>query len=89
MPRGSPGRGRPGAEDARVDPMELDALYYGDCRDWMTRWPDRSVDLIYLDPPFNSNAGYNVLFSGDGASTGARSSPWRRTTTSPNSPSPR
>ncbi len=24
--------------------------------------PDQSVDLIYLDPPFNSNASYNVLF---------------------------
>lgn len=24
--------------------------------------PDESVDLIYLDPPFNSNATYNVLF---------------------------
>ena len=24
--------------------------------------PDESVDLIYLDPPFNSNANYNVLF---------------------------
>ncbi len=23
---------------------------------------DASVDLVYLDPPFNSNAGYNVLF---------------------------
>ena len=23
---------------------------------------DASVDLIYLDPPFNSNATYNVLF---------------------------
>ncbi len=23
-----------------------------------------SVDLIYLDPPFNSNASYNVLFKG-------------------------
>jgi adenine specific DNA methylase Mod len=23
---------------------------------------DESVDLIYLDPPFNSNATYNVLF---------------------------
>ena len=21
-----------------------------------------SVDLVYLDPPFNSNASYNVLF---------------------------
>lgn len=24
---------------------------------------DDSVDLIYLDPPFNSNASYNVLFN--------------------------
>ena len=24
--------------------------------------PDESVDLVYLDPPFNSNASYNVLF---------------------------
>lgn len=23
---------------------------------------DESIDLIYLDPPFNSNAGYNLLF---------------------------
>jgi site-specific DNA-methyltransferase (adenine-specific) len=23
---------------------------------------DESIDLIYLDPPFNSNATYNVLF---------------------------
>ena len=25
--------------------------------------PDESVDLVYLDPPFNSNANYNVLFA--------------------------
>jgi hypothetical protein len=24
---------------------------------------DESVDLVYLDPPFNSNANYNVLFA--------------------------
>ena len=40
-------------------------LYYGDnlavLRDSIA---DESVDLIYLDPPFNSNAGYNVLFKG-------------------------
>ena len=46
--------------------MDLDTLYYGDCLDWMAHWPDRSVDLIYLDPPFNSNASYNILFSRDG-----------------------
>ena len=46
--------------------MDLDTLYYGDCLDWMAHWPDRLVDLIYLDPPFNSNASYNILFSRDG-----------------------
>lgn len=32
-----------------------------------------SVDLIYLDPPFNSNASYNVLFRApDGQSSAAQ-----------------
>ena len=46
-------------------------LYYGDNLEILRRYvPDASVDLIYLDPPFNSNADYNVLFaekSGDKA----------------------
>ena len=51
--------------------MEPNALYYGDCLDWMEEWPDESVDLIYLDPPFNSNAQYNILF-GKGNGTPAQ-----------------
>ncbi len=43
--------------------MELNTLYYGDCLEWMEQWADECVDLIYLDPPFNSNANYNILFS--------------------------
>ena len=46
-------------------------LCYGDCLDWMTRWDDASVDLIYLDPPFNSSATYNVLYA-PGAAGGAQ-----------------
>ena len=39
-------------------------LYYGDNLDVLGRHvADESVDLIYLDPPFNSNANYNVLFA--------------------------
>jgi len=39
------------------------ALYYGDNLDVLRRYvPDESVDLIYLDPPFNSAQDYNVLF---------------------------
>jgi len=40
------------------------SLYYGDNLDVMRRHlGDESIDLIYLDPPFNSNADYNVLFA--------------------------
>ena len=40
------------------------ALYYGDNLDVLRRHGlDESVDLVYLDPPFNSNATYNVLFA--------------------------
>ena len=46
--------------------LETETLYYGDCLDWMFRWDDASVDLIYLDPPFNSKGNYNVLYSTDG-----------------------
>ena len=38
-------------------------LYYGDNLDILRQHVgDESVDLVYLDPPFNSNANYNVLF---------------------------
>ncbi|MDE0258613.1 MAG: DNA methyltransferase [Gammaproteobacteria bacterium] len=33
----------------------------------MGRWEADTVDLIYLDPPFNSNASYNVLYADHGA----------------------
>ena len=46
-------------------------LYFGDNLDILRKHvPDESVDLVYLDPPFNSNATYNVLFkeaSGEGS----------------------
>ena len=38
-------------------------LFFGDNLDILRQHvADESVDLIYLDPPFNSNATYNVLF---------------------------
>ena len=46
--------------------MEPNTLYYGDCLDWMRQWEDACVDLIYLDPPFNSNTDYNILYSATG-----------------------
>lgn len=39
-------------------------LYYGDNLDVLRRHvKDETVDLVYLDPPFNSNQDYNVLFA--------------------------
>lgn len=47
-------------------------LYYGDNLDILRRYvKDESVDLVYLDPPFNSNQNYNVLFA---EKSGVRSS---------------
>jgi len=43
--------------------MKTNVLYYGDNLDILRHHiPDNSIDLIYLDPPFNSQATYNVLF---------------------------
>ena len=43
--------------------LKTNTLYYGDNLDILRDYiPDESVDLIYLDPPFNSNRSYNVLF---------------------------
>lgn len=43
--------------------FETNMLFYGDNLPILREHiADESVDLIYLDPPFNSNRGYNVLF---------------------------
>lgn len=46
-----------------MTPAHQNLLYYGDNLDVLRQHiDDESVDLVYLDPPFNSNADYNVLF---------------------------
>ncbi|MYC07980.1 MAG: site-specific DNA-methyltransferase [Chloroflexi bacterium] len=40
----------------------MNKLYYGDCLTIMMEMPSASVDLIYLDPPFNSNRQYNAIY---------------------------
>lgn len=54
--------------------MDSNVLYYGDNLDILKRYiKDESVDLIYLDPPFNSNQNYNVLFAEqNGSRSGAQ-----------------
>jgi len=44
----------------------MNHLYFGDCldvlRDLKENYPQPFIDLIYIDPPFNSKRNYNVLF---------------------------
>ena len=48
-------------------PITENTLFYGDNLPILREYVgDESVDLIYLDPPFNSNRTYNVLFRQEG-----------------------
>ncbi len=40
-------------------------LYYGDNLVILGQLEDNSIDLVYLDPPFNSNKNYNLLFTNE------------------------
>jgi site-specific DNA-methyltransferase (adenine-specific) len=49
---------------AKIPAVEKNQLYYGDNLEVLRQHlKDESVDLIYLDPPFNSRQDYNVLFA--------------------------
>ena len=43
----------------------MNTLYYGDNLPILRSLPSNSVDLVYLDPPFNSSRSYNVLFKNE------------------------
>jgi site-specific DNA-methyltransferase (adenine-specific) len=46
-----------------MNDLATNVLYYGDNRDILRRYlHDAAVDLVYLDPPFNSNRDDNVIF---------------------------
>jgi len=44
----------------------MNQLYFGDCldilKDLHAKHPAGFIDLIYIDPPFNSKRNYNILF---------------------------
>ena len=43
--------------------LATNVLYYGDNLDILRRYPpEAATDLVYLDPPFNSNRDDNVIF---------------------------
>jgi hypothetical protein len=48
---------------ARPSPLlDTRVIYCGDCLDQLRRSPEQCVDLIYIDPPFNSNRNYEVFW---------------------------
>jgi len=50
-----------------MDTLKTNVLYYGDNLEILRKYiPDNSIDLIYLDPPFNSKKDYNILFKENG-----------------------
>ena len=52
----APPAGRPSAlVDTRI-------IYCGDCLDQLRKLPEHCVDLVYIDPPFNSNRNYEVFW---------------------------
>ncbi len=52
--------------------LSSNVLYYGDNIDILRRYiRDETVDLVYLDPPFNSSQTYNVLFKEQNGSRAA------------------
>ena len=46
----------------RGDGRPVNRLFYGDCLEVMPTLATALVDLIYLDPPFNSNRAYNAIY---------------------------
>ena len=49
---------------ASLEPVtfEPQTAYCGDCEEILAHFPDSSVDLVYIDPPFNSNRNYEVFW---------------------------
>lgn len=42
--------------------LKTNVIYCGDNLQMLKEIPDESVDLIYIDPPFNSNRNYEIFW---------------------------
>lgn len=42
--------------------IDTRVIYCGDNLDQLSKLPDKCIDLIYIDPPFNSNRNYEVFW---------------------------
>lgn len=44
---------RPQSTEAQLPTMLLDTIHHGDCREILAALPEKSIDLIFADPPYN------------------------------------
>ncbi|MDP8239207.1 MAG: DNA methyltransferase [Candidatus Hatepunaea meridiana] len=42
--------------------IETSVIYCGDCLQKLKDFPDESINLVYIDPPFNSNRNYEAFW---------------------------
>lgn len=56
---GVPSATKPGRPSSLLDTR---IIYCGDCLEQLAKLPPGSIDLIYIDPPFNSNRNYEVFW---------------------------
>jgi DNA modification methylase len=56
--------------------FQPNTIYCGDCKDILRKFPEKSIDLIYADPPFFSNRHYEVIW-GDGYELRAFEDRWK------------
>ncbi len=53
----------PASRQERPSPLiDTRVVYCGDCLEQLSSLPDDCIDLIYIDPPFNSNRNYEVFW---------------------------
>ena len=70
----SPGRSRPRTQTRKTE-LPLDTIIEGDCIAEMARLPDKSVDVIFADPPYNLQLGGD-LFRPEGGKVDACDDEW-------------
>src|SRR5215213_7890442 len=68
------GRSRPGTSPAKRE-LPLDSILQGDCIAEMARLPDKSVDMIFADPPYNLQLGGD-LYRPEGGRVDAVDNDW-------------
>jgi len=63
-PKSKPNSAAPSPAGRPSSLVDTRIIYCGDCLDQVRKLPDACVDLIYIDPPFNSNRNYEGLRDG-------------------------